>query len=107
MPELVEHVGAAEGTGAQEPELASRRGEEGLIRLQEPRDRAHEACQRLAIELVLAPKGVDDLGLGLSVLVANVVGQLAVADDRPVLVLALDRPQVHACNPRGQAQLTQ
>jgi hypothetical protein len=68
-------------------------------------DRADQAAQGLAVEVVLPAEAVDDLGHRAARLgVADVVGQLYVANDRPVLVPPLDRPQVHAHTIRQYSQ---
>src|SRR5579884_331070 len=68
--------------------------------IQKARDRAHQALEGLAVELVLASEGVHNLGSGLLALgVPGVVRQLAVADRGSVFVPPDDGPQVHHLGP--------
>ena len=95
-PEIVEHPGAAHRPRLQQAQLLGRGRLKRLLGLEEARDRAHQPRERLPVEPILAPEAVDHPGTRLLLgRVPHVVRQLYVADLRPVLVAAPDRPQIH------------
>ena len=95
-PQLVQDVGAADRARGRQRQLAARRRGDRAGRVQQPGQRRDQALDAVAVDLVLAAEGMQDLGArdpGLSV--PFVVGQLQVPDDLPVLGLARRRLQVH------------
>jgi hypothetical protein len=78
------------------PDAAGGFQTQGLFRAEEPADAPGQAAEGFGIQFILTAEGVDDVDLGVPGLgVPLVVGELDVADDGAVLVLAGDRPDVH------------
>src|SRR5512135_575210 len=97
VPELVEHVRAAEAPDVDDLDIGSLRRSGGFGRLEEPADRRDEPGEGLPVHLVRPAEVVDHLrdgrtGHGVTL----VVGELEIADDRAVLVRPARLPQVHA-----------
>src|SRR5665647_1844513 len=99
LPEPVQGVAAAQRPRPEELEALAG-GEQCRLGIglggEEARERAREALQRRPARCVLAAEVVDHLGArALRHGVPRVVGELQVADDRAVLVLARCRAHVH------------